>query len=55
MQRLAEVLISESRTKPNIEGRCRVTGGSWYSYYDGETLTAPKGLDIDHMVPLAEA
>lgn len=26
-----------------------------YSYYDGLTLTAPGGLDIDHMVPLAEA
>ncbi|MFD6287510.1 HNH endonuclease family protein [Streptomyces sp. NPDC060205] len=30
-------------------------GGEWYSYYDGVTLTAPGGLDIDHLVPLAEA
>ncbi|MEV0254781.1 HNH endonuclease family protein [Streptomyces sp. NPDC050732] len=51
----AEVLISESRTKPVIEGKCKVTGGTWYSYYDGKTVTEPKGLDIDHMVPLAEA
>ncbi|MET9500042.1 HNH endonuclease family protein [Streptomyces sp. NPDC006552] len=51
----AEVLIDESRTKPVIEAKCKVTRGTWYSYYDGTTLTDPKGLDIDHMVPLAEA
>ncbi|WP_411096015.1 HNH endonuclease family protein [Streptomyces sp. 020-2-3H-GM] len=50
-----EVLIAESRVKPTIEGACKVTGGEWYSHYDGVTLTAPGGLDIDHMVPLAEA
>ncbi|MFJ6316120.1 HNH endonuclease family protein [Streptomyces californicus] len=50
-----EVLIAESRVKPTIEGACKVTGGEWYSNYDGFTLTAPGGLDIDHMVPLAEA
>lgn len=32
-----------------------MVSGNWYSYYDGQTLTDPKGLDIDHMVPLAEA
>ncbi|MGQ4339921.1 HNH endonuclease family protein [[Kitasatospora] papulosa] len=50
-----EVLIAESRTAPTVEAGCKVTAGSWYSYYDGLTLTAPGGLDIDHMVPLAEA
>ncbi|MFE7365937.1 HNH endonuclease family protein [[Kitasatospora] papulosa] len=50
-----EVLIAESRIAPTIEAGCKVTAGSWYSYYDGLTLTAPGGLDIDHMVPLAEA
>ncbi|WP_404200089.1 HNH endonuclease family protein [Streptomyces tauricus] len=51
----AEVLIAESRVEPTIEAGCKVTAGEWYSYYDGVTLTAPGGLDIDHMVPLAEA
>ncbi|WP_369211105.1 HNH endonuclease family protein [Streptomyces flavofungini] len=51
----AEVLIEESRTQPAIEGACKVTSGTWFSYYDGKTLTDPKGLDIDHMVPLAES
>ncbi|MFJ9420661.1 HNH endonuclease family protein [Streptomyces sp. NPDC101249] len=50
-----EVLISESRIKPTIGAGCKVTAGEWYSYYDGVTVTAPGGLDIDHMVPLAEA
>ncbi|MEU5902500.1 HNH endonuclease family protein [Streptomyces venezuelae] len=51
----AEVLIAESRIAPTVGAGCKVTGGQWYSYYDGETLTQPRGLDIDHMVPLAEA
>ncbi|WP_327411313.1 HNH endonuclease family protein (plasmid) [Streptomyces sp. NBC_01281] len=51
----AEVLISESRVQPTIEPGCKVTAGQWYSFYDGVTVTAPGGLDIDHMVPLAEA
>ncbi|WP_331741336.1 HNH endonuclease family protein (plasmid) [Streptomyces sp. NBC_00963] len=51
----AEVLIAESRTKPVIEAGCKIASGTWYSYYDGVTVTAPGGLDIDHMVPLAEA
>ncbi|MFE7037219.1 HNH endonuclease family protein [Streptomyces sp. NPDC057621] len=51
----AEVLIAESRTEPAVAAGCRITAGEWYSFYDGITLTAPGGLDIDHMVPLAEA
>ena len=51
----AEVLIAESRAEPTVEAGCKIVAGEWYSYYDGVTLTAPGGLDIDHMVPLAEA
>lgn len=51
----AEVLIAESRVQPTIEPGCKVTAGQWYSFYDGVTVTAPGGLDIDHVVPLAEA
>lgn len=50
-----EVLIAESRNAPTIEAGCKIVAGEWFSYYDGVTLTAPGGLDIDHMVPLAEA
>ena len=29
--------------------------GTWYSWYDGQTVSDSSDLDIDHMVPLAEA
>jgi len=52
-----EVLIRDSRTDvAPVGGRaCRIEAGLWYSYYDGVWLTDPSGLDIDHLVPLAEA
>jgi hypothetical protein len=50
-----EVLIAEAVTAPTIGTRCALSGGSWWSYYDEQTVTAASGLDIDHMVPLAEA
>ncbi|WEH42078.1 HNH endonuclease family protein [Streptomyces sp. AM 2-1-1] len=37
------------------DSSCATTSGSWYSQYDGATWTAAADLDIDHMVPLAEA
>ncbi|MGI6125931.1 MAG: HNH endonuclease family protein [Planifilum sp.] len=36
-------------------GDCPVTSGTWYSYYDGVSANSPSGIDIDHIVPLAEA
>jgi hypothetical protein len=50
-----EVLIAEAVTKPQIGARCALTGGKWISYYDRRTWTDRGRLDIDHMVPLAEA
>lgn len=34
---------------------CAATKGSWTSPYDGETWTETSDVDIDHMVPLAQA
>jgi hypothetical protein len=34
---------------------CKITSGTWVSAYDGKTFTDPQQLDIDHMVPLANA
>ncbi|MEV5680950.1 HNH endonuclease family protein [Streptomyces sp. NPDC052179] len=51
----AEVLLDESRIPATVEPGCKIVAGEWYSYYDAVTVTAPGGLDIDHMVPLAEA
>lgn len=34
---------------------CNVTGGEWFSVYDSATFHDPLEVDIDHMVPLANA
>jgi hypothetical protein len=51
----AEVLIEEAIVKPKIGSKCKLTGGKWLSAYDGKTVTNASQLDVDHMVPLAEA
>ncbi|MGC0211917.1 HNH endonuclease family protein [Streptomyces levis] len=51
----AEVLLHEAVEAPAVGTNCRLEGGRWFSYYDAVTVTGPSGLDIDHMVPLAEA
>lgn len=55
----AEVLISERETDTPLtytsSSNCTVSGGRWYSYYDGASWYAASDVDIDHMVPLAEA
>ncbi|WP_328863067.1 HNH endonuclease family protein [Streptomyces sp. NBC_00306] len=50
-----EVLLAEAVRAPEVGPGCRLTGGAWFSYYDGQEVTDPGALDIDHMVPLAEA
>jgi len=50
-----EVLIAEAIVKPKVGAGCYLSGGKWKSSYDSKTFTNPTGLDIDHMVPLAEA
>lgn len=34
---------------------CNVVGGRWSSVYDNRTFSDPSQVDIDHMVPLANA
>ena len=50
-----EVIIDEAVQAPEVGPRCSLTGGQWYSPYDAVTVTDAAGLDVDHMVPLAEA
>ncbi|MGW3382005.1 HNH endonuclease family protein [Streptomyces albogriseolus] len=50
-----EVLLSEAVEPPTVGPRCRLSGGRWWSYYDQVWVTSASGLDIDHMVPLAES
>ncbi len=51
----AEVLIAEADTAPAVGSGCSISGGRWYSYYEGGYQTSASALDIDHMVALAEA
>ena len=52
-----EVLIAESQSAVAYEAgdECRVEGGDWFGAYTGESFTDPGDLDVDHMVPLANA
>jgi hypothetical protein len=51
----SEVLIEEAVTAPTIGEGCTLSGGTWFSLYDGLTFSNPSDLDIDHVVALAEA
>ncbi|MFE4449846.1 HNH endonuclease family protein [Streptomyces sp. NPDC056796] len=50
-----EVVLKRDGTGVVQDSACAATSGTWYSEYDGATWTAASDLDIDHMVPLAEA
>ncbi|MFD9356406.1 HNH endonuclease family protein [Streptomyces sp. NPDC060031] len=51
----AEVLIAEAVQAPEVGPGCTLTGGVWWSYYDEREVSPAGALDIDHLVPLAEA
>ncbi len=48
-----EVLLTESTAR--VSGGCDVSEGRWLSYYDNLAWSDPGDVDIDHVVPLAEA
>jgi hypothetical protein len=50
-----EQVLKRDGTNVVTDSSCAATSGSWYSPYDGATWTAASDVDIDHMVPLAEA
>ncbi|AZS87565.1 HNH endonuclease family protein [Streptomyces griseoviridis] len=50
-----EYVIKRDGDNVVVNSACTATSGSWYSVYDGVTWTAASSLDIDHVVPLAEA
>ncbi|MGC5363944.1 HNH endonuclease family protein [Streptomyces sp. DT24] len=50
-----EVVLKRDGTNVQQNASCAAISGSWHSEYDGATWTAASDLDIDHMVPLAEA
>lgn len=52
-----EVLIQESEIPVTFktERKCKVIAGRWIDPFSGSAFTDPSKLDIDHVVPLAEA
>ncbi|HET6502519.1 MAG TPA: HNH endonuclease family protein [Amycolatopsis sp.] len=50
-----EVVLKRDGTNVQTGSDCYPTAGSWYSPYDGATWTSPSDVDIDHVVPLADA
>lgn len=49
------VIISEAIVKPKVDAGCKIIGGEWLSIYDNVKVADAGKLDVDHMVPLAEA
>jgi len=50
-----EVVLKRDGTGVTTGTNCAPTAGKWVSPYDGATWTAASDVDIDHVVPLADA
>jgi hypothetical protein len=50
-----QALRAASHPPAEVTAACRVLSGTWTSDYDGLTLTSPEEVDVDHVVPLADA
>ncbi|MFD8478265.1 HNH endonuclease family protein [Kitasatospora sp. NPDC059673] len=50
-----ETVLKRDGSNVVTDASCAATSGTWVSPYDGVTITSASGLDIDHIVPLAEA
>jgi hypothetical protein len=50
-----ETVLKRDGKSVKTGAACKVTSGTWTSPYDDKTVTDPADLDIDHIVPLANA
>jgi hypothetical protein len=50
-----DVVLQRDGTDVQVSRTCNVQRGRWLSAYDRKTYTDPDLVDIDHMVPLANA
>ncbi|WP_069811647.1 HNH endonuclease family protein [Streptomyces sp. TP-A0874] len=50
-----EVVLKRDGQNVEQDGACAAVSGSWTSAYDGVVRTNSSTMDIDHIVPLAEA
>ena len=50
-----ETVLKRDGTSVVTDSSCAATSGRWYSPYDGTTWSAASDVDIDHVIPLANA
>lgn len=50
-----EVVLKRDGSGVTVGNDCYPTAGSWYSVYNQTTTTDPSKVQIDHIVPLADA
>jgi hypothetical protein len=50
-----ETVLKRDGSGVTVDSSCYPISGRWYSPYDGASWTAASDVDIDHVVPLAEA
>src|ERR1700759_1015431 len=50
-----EVVVERDGQNVRKDAACRATSGRWTSPYDNKQIDKAGDLDIDHMVPLADA
>lgn len=50
-----DVVLKRDASSIQVGADCAIAGGSWVSPYDGRPESDPQAMDIDHMVPLANA
>lgn len=50
-----ETVLERDGADVKRDGECRAVSGRWVSVYDDKAFTDASDLDIDHMVPLANA
>lgn len=50
-----DVVLEHQGSGVHATSSCKITSGDWTSPYDGKTYTDPEKLQIDHVVPLADA
>lgn len=50
-----ETVLKRDGSGVVVGSNCYPTAGTWFSQYDGVTVSPASGVDIDHVVALAEA
>jgi hypothetical protein len=50
-----QTVLARDGEDVEVDDDCRVVAGTWYSPFDGFTTDDPGDIDIDHLVPLANA